>query len=260
MILDKSKLSRDYSLSPLKKGYSSRYGSQPGEIPCYADVYYLYITLNMNVDELGRFFDRRRDSAMLWLLHHNIVKDKDLILKKMSTTRKDRYGDANYNNIQKALDTKLFRYGKRSTGEGTKKFYATASAEEIEAIVQKRKQTCIQKYGYDNHMKNPEWRLNWLRQLRRKVTKPEKQISEFFDSNNIEYKFQYVLRYENYTRMYDWYLPKYNLLVEFDGTFWHRLEKQILNDQLKNRIAKEMGYRLVRIKGENNMNYLWELQ
>lgn len=260
MIVDNSKLTRDYEIFPLKRGYSSRYGSQSGEIPCYADVYYLYITLNMNLVELGAYFGRKRDSARLWITHHNIIKDQDLILKKMENTRQDRYGDAHYNNIQKSLDTKLSKYGKRGTGEGTKKFYATASAEEIEDIVQRRKQTCLRKYGYDNHMKNPEWKFNWLRQLSRKITKPEKQICEFFDANNIEYKFQYVLRYENHIRMYDWYLPKYNLLVEFDGAFWHRLDKQILNDQLKNHIAKEMGYRLVRIKGESNMNLLWELQ
>jgi hypothetical protein len=59
-------------------------------------------------------------------------------------------------------------------------------------------------------------------------------------------------------RWYDAYIPSKNLLVEFDGDFWHpktlndcQYEFQIqnyYNDQTKNKIAIEHGFELVRIR------------
>lgn len=39
-----------------------------------------------------------------------------------------------------------------------------------------------------------------------------------------------------------------NLLIEIDGKYWHAHPEVILRDRLKEEIAKENGYRLVRIK------------
>jgi very-short-patch-repair endonuclease len=78
--------------------------------------------------------------------------------------------------------------------------------------------------------------------------------------HNIEYQSQYVLSHHSKVRVYDFYLPKFNLLVEFDGSFFHRLETQQENDKFKNWLAKHRGYRLVRIKGTENINSHWELQ
>jgi very-short-patch-repair endonuclease len=55
-------------------------------------------------------------------------------------------------------------------------------------------------------------------------------------------------------------LPKFNLLLEYDGEFWHRLPNQIENDRLKNLIASKCGYKLVRINGYKNLNNKWDIQ
>lgn len=59
-------------------------------------------------------------------------------------------------------------------------------------------------------------------------------------------------------RWYDAFIPSKNLLVEFDGDFWHpktlnecQYEFQIrnyYNDQKKNKIAIENGFDLIRIR------------
>lgn len=260
MVVDKSMLSRDYQVNPLKRGYSSRYKSEPGEIPTYSDVYYLYITINMNLKELGEYFGRKRDTARSWISHYGIEKSIDLIQEKMTITKIAVYGDPTYNNVQKGLDTKLDRYGKRGTGEGTKNLWANIDYERRSSIINKRKATCLARYGYDNHMKDPVFKEQFLKKLSINTSKPEKQINDFFTNSNIDYVHQYVLRYENHVKVYDWYLPQFNLLVEFDGEFWHQLDYQIANDQIKNMMAKALGYRLVRIKGEKNMDLVWELQ
>ena len=69
-------------------------------------------------------------------------------------------------------------------------------------------------------------------------------------------------------RYFDAFIPSKNLLVEFDGDFWHPLtiedcqyefqERNFYNDLKKNKIAKENGYDLVRIR-ESNPEQLLEI-
>ena len=48
---------------------------------------------------------------------------------------------------------------------------------------------------------------------------------------------------------YDEFLPKYDILIECDGDYWHSLPKVIESDKKKNIIAKENGYLLLRFTG-----------
>lgn len=260
MNIDKSMLSRDYEISPLRRGYSSRYGSSPGEIPPDSDIYYLYITVNLSIAELGAFFGRKRDSALLWVKHHAIEKSRALIEEKMALTKTEKYGCPTWNNTEKCHATKLAKYGKRGTGEGAKRFWQNITSQRRHEVINKRKKTCMSRFGYTNCMLNPDFKYQFLRNMRRRATKPEKDITAFLISIGIKFEAQYVVRYHKWTKVYDWYLPDYNTLLEFDGNFWHRLDYQKENDQLKNFIAKELGYRIVRIKGEDNINLLWEIQ
>lgn len=71
----------------------------------------------------------------------------------------------------------------------------------------------------------------------------------------------YIPQYELDGRYYDAFLPDYNVLIEFDGTFWHpknidecKYECQFKNlkvDGIKNNIAKNNGYTLLRIREES---------
>jgi hypothetical protein len=67
-----------------------------------------------------------------------------------------------------------------------------------------------------------------------------------------------IAEYQVGGRYYDAFIPSKNLLVEFDGDFWHpksldecQYEFQVRNyhsDQIKNKIATENGYALIRIR------------
>jgi hypothetical protein len=46
---------------------------------------------------------------------------------------------------------------------------------------------------------------------------------------------------------YDFYVPEFNLLLEIDGTYWHSLPENILNDAYKDELALFAGYFLQRI-------------
>lgn len=68
----------------------------------------------------------------------------------------------------------------------------------------------------------------------------------------------YVPQYKLDGRFFDAYLPDYNLLVEFDGSFWHPetvndckyecQKKNYVVDKLKNEIAVTNGHKILRIR------------
>jgi len=85
-------------------------------------------------------------------------------------------------------------------------------------------------------------------------TAPEKMFERMLKKHKIKYKYGFVLG----GKIYDFYIPKKNLLVEVDGIYWHAkgISKSKMNfTQLSNRrndlkkddIAKKNGYALIRI-------------
>ena len=87
----------------------------------------------------------------------------------------------------------------------------------------------------------------------------EERIREFLQDNNIEFMDQYKLPYEQIcTRKYDFYLPDYNILIEFDGeqhfkfvSRFHRTQEGFEDkkyiDAQKTAYAINNGHRLVRV-------------
>lgn len=100
-----------------------------------------------------------------------------------------------------------------------------------------------------------------------KGTKPEKEFETLLKYHNINYIFQYSLQWINgWKKWYDFYLPDFNTLVEIDGTYWHgkdldemKLNSQQLqtrnNDLLKNELAINQGFRLIRIWSNEIQNF-----
>jgi very-short-patch-repair endonuclease len=281
MFIDVSKLSRDYSLYPLKRGNNSPHNPIPAEYPTKNDLQFLYIDMNLSYDELAKYFKRSRSAVKRWLVSHGLSKSHDLRNKNGLKSKLSKYGDENFNNIEKCRKTKLVRHGDENFNNviaaketkllryGDENFnnieklietWGKKSKNDLDEILTKRKNTNISRYGYDNPMRQPEFKKRFFENFGAKRSKPEIELEMWFLDNNIEVETQYVLIHNSKVRVYDFYLPKFNMLVEFDGEFFHRLEEQKENDEFKNWMAKDQGYRLVRIKGESNINTLWEIQ
>jgi len=75
-------------------------------------------------------------------------------------------------------------------------------------------------------------------------TKPEKNIMVILEDMGIEYEFN-SFRLETYP--YDFYIPAYDLLIEYDGWYWHT--QYVQNDDKKDLLAKQAGFYLLRLKG-----------
>ena len=92
-------------------------------------------------------------------------------------------------------------------------------------------------------------------------TKPELKFKKILDDNKIFYIFQHVVKYEGGKtpyKVYDFYIPEKNILVEIDGIYWHGKNKKYkelnftqqknrINDRVKNKLSKSKGYKLFRI-------------
>jgi len=82
-------------------------------------------------------------------------------------------------------------------------------------------------------------------------TNPEKEIMKILEELKLNYIFQF--RPENFNMIYDFYISKMNLLIEFDGVYWHSLSKVKERDMEKTEYAKDNGYNLLRFN-ENNLD------
>lgn len=99
-----------------------------------------------------------------------------------------------------------------------------------------------------------------------KDTKPELEFKALLEKNKIQYIFQKALPWKRgWKKWYDFYIPEYNLLIEVDGKYWHGKDKTYneLNDQqkqtrdndnLKNDLAKNLGFNLARVWCESINN------
>ena len=89
---------------------------------------------------------------------------------------------------------------------------------------------------------------------------PQKEIDDLLLSGNCskpEIEFLHVLKFffgkdlksqfKLEGKIYDFILND-SLLIEFDGDYWHSLEKNIKNDKIKDQIALKNGYKIFRVK------------
>jgi very-short-patch-repair endonuclease len=93
----------------------------------------------------------------------------------------------------------------------------------------------------------------------------EIRFETFLETLNIKFIHSYYINTKDHHFIFDFYLPKYNILIEVDGDFWHcnpikfaspeckTQEINIKNDKLKNEWAQSNGYKLLRF-WENDIN------
>ena len=81
---------------------------------------------------------------------------------KIKNTKKERYGNENYNNMLKNKQTKKERYGNENYNnmiknkQTLKEKYNVTSSFQLEHVEEKRKQSCVLKYGVERPFQNKE--------------------------------------------------------------------------------------------------------
>lgn len=86
-----------------------------------------------------------------------------------------------------------------------------------------------------------------VRYRQNRVSLAEKEIEKVFNSCNMNFISQAKIG----KFIADFYFPDKNIIVEFDGVYWHSLPKIIEKDKRKEKYYLENGYKLLRIKEED---------
>jgi very-short-patch-repair endonuclease len=75
----------------------------------------------------------------------------------------------------------------------------------------------------------------------------EMKMMEVLDAMGLKYEYQYVI--ENWIT--DFALPDKKLVIECDGDYWHSLPKAMIQDGLKFRRLRELGWKYIRFSESN---------
>lgn len=174
-------------------------------------------------------------------------------------------------------------YFKEKSVETFMNNYGVSNPSKSPEIINKIRRIHKEKYGEDNMFKTVYFKELMTKQREEKygipnttspmhipeiaekvfnhrgMTTPEKWLEEYIQTLNCEYIYNFPILAGTTVKYYDFYLPKFNLLIEYDGDFFHSLPKNIINDKYKNTLAYNNGYRLVRIKGIDNLHFYWDI-
>lgn len=164
---------------------------------------------------------------------------------KAKQTTKERYGDENYRNIKKQKQT-------ITNKKLNDKNY-------IQNIINKRKKTCLEKYGAISPLAK-NCGVN-------SISKLSLRVKNILDKNNIKYTIEYKIQSdEGKNRFYDFKIN--NNILEINGDYYHANPKRYTEDQyltihhikhkvkdiwnadlIKKQLAESHGF---------NVIYLWE--
>jgi very-short-patch-repair endonuclease len=95
---------------------------------------------------------------------------------------------------------------------------------------------------------------NQAKKMSKKMTWPEKEFEKILKQLSIKYEKQKIV----YDKVYDFFVPSHNMLIEIDGDYWHgkgltyenktpTQKKCKRNDEYKTIMAKGLGYAIERV-------------
>lgn len=181
-------------------------------------------------------------------------QNKDII-NKISETKQLRYGNSHYNNLDQIEATKLERYGVKCNfastdaflnGRGTYHRKLKEDSQFRSDVVDKRKSTCMEKYGDDYYINQIKLMINKI------SSRANSKVNNAFMYHlmSLAMPFEREIQVGNY--IYDFRLGKY--LVEIDPYSTHNSTwgifgkpKEIDYHRKKSLNAVENGYKCIHI-------------
>ena len=198
-------------------------------------------------ERLSRLYAGRKITEE-WRLKQNLSKTRDKIIK---------HGEFSCNKCDKRFATNTSLRAHRS--------YCTPgnNGQVVCEICSKKLST----RGYKIHKKShdEEWR-NKNNEILRKALKrrsaprtTSKSELEFFEKLKQSFKGEVIHKFKinEVTHEYDFYIPSINLIIEFDGDYWHgnkklyelttRMKQQYRIDEAWSAKAIDAGYKIIRV-------------
>lgn len=207
----------------------------------------------INVSSSPEIKKKKKETMMKNYGVDSPLKSKE-IYEKVKATNLIKYGYeipmGTKEFIENTKKVSLEKYGVEhySQTEEYRNFFSKNNPLHDPAIIAKVKATCLKLYGVDNIFKTDKAKdgfKKWLNDNKDNLaSKQEEQFCELVlqpwaEHNNFTILKQYYIK----CWFIDFYIPELNLLILFDGVFWHGLDKSF--EELKE---------LIEIKGKNSVH------
>lgn len=159
------------------------------------NIEHYYITKNHSKVETSNYFKISLSTLTRIFKHYNIKKSRMLSHELNKKTCLEKYGNENYNNMEKQKVTMLKKYGVDNYFKNTKEMqkiyfnkFGVTNPNKTEIVREKIRQTCIERYGVDSYTKTSEFKQKSMDTLMKHygVTTPMK-------SNRIKAKYDFKL-------------------------------------------------------------------
>lgn len=173
--IDFSKLKRNYIENPVKN-YK--------DFPDKDDIIYLYLELNLSLDEIGDFISYKNTGSFIH--YYNLEKSKELKIECRARRNIEKYGVRNPSQLKEI---------KEKIKKNNLKKYGVESTNKLPEKIQARLNTCLEKYGRKaNSSFGRRWKLPPKEEvydlfINQKFTKRE--LAEFY--NITEFKAQDIV-------------------------------------------------------------------
>lgn len=211
------KLQRDYIKNPLKRN---------DEIDI-DDLKYLWINLNLSKRDLCIFFKRSEGYFTKIFQKYNIKKSQNKILEIRKKTNLNIFGTEN------PFQNEIIKYKIKNKNIKT---YGVEYISQTKYFKDKYKKTCMEKYGVDNYAKTKECKIKeYNTALKNKTIGKSKEEDEIYKLLCLKYnliKRNYVC--ELYPFRCDFYIPKIDTYIEYQGFWTHGKEPYIGTFEQKN--------------------------
>jgi very-short-patch-repair endonuclease len=190
--------------------------------------------------------------------HWSNNKDiNEIVSKKISNNHIEKYNSGELKIWNKGLtkhtDDRIMKYSKKLIG----RIISQEHKDKLSKINKNNKNSLGHIVSVELRKKLSEVTIRQHQNNKGKYkdTKPELKCEQILKDNNLKYKKQFRLS----NRLYDFYLPDYNLLIEVDGIFYHgknikdedlkydMQKKSRRIDKLKNKLAEDNGFNLLRV-------------
>lgn len=154
-------------------------------------------------------------------------------IDRIKSTNLERYGVDWYTQTEeyksRLKQTDLQKYGVEHHLQNTsviskrvstvQKLYGSSNVFSSEYGKFKVKQTLQERYGVDNPSQYFEFKRKATANSRH--SKLEIRVQDLFNNYNIEYVYHYFLASSKISHEFDFYLPKYKVLIDADGLYYH---------------------------------------
>lgn len=184
----------------------------------------------------------------------NAAKNSEILHKKKQKTCMNLFGTENaFQNEdikEKIKQTSIEKYGyshyrmsskmKNSYKESMTKNFGVENVFQLESVKEKIRNTCLEKFNVDNPMKSESVVSKFdYHEIARKSHLTKKKKGSY-KSSKTELKLLKILekhfpKIQNQVPINNWlidvYVPEHNVFIEFDGIYWHGLNKS--DEELK---------------------------